>query len=34
MTENPGSFMSQNEKAKSAIVAQLTRIVRRAGLNS
>lgn len=33
MTENTVSFASQNEKAKSEIVAQVARIVRRAGLD-
>jgi integrase/recombinase XerD len=33
MTENPANFATQNEKAKSAIVAQIARIVRRAGLD-
>ena len=33
MTENAATFASQNEKAKSEIVSQLTRIVRRAGLD-
>src|SRR2546421_9248814 len=33
MAENQGSFESQNEKAKSAIVSQIARIVRRAGLD-
>src|ERR1700736_5916398 len=33
MTENSGSCESQNGKAKSEIVSQVARIVRRAGLN-
>jgi integrase/recombinase XerD len=33
MTENAVSFASQNEKAKSEIVSQVARIVRRAGLD-
>ena len=33
MTENAATFASQNEKAKSEIVSQITRIVRRAGLD-
>jgi integrase len=33
MTENAATFAAQNEKAKSEIVAQVARIVRRAGLN-
>ncbi|MCE9530192.1 MAG: hypothetical protein K8T89_03510, partial [Planctomycetes bacterium] len=33
MSENAASFATQNEKAKSAIVAQVARIVRRAGLD-
>ena len=33
MTENDPTFVSQNEKAKSEIVAQIARIVRRAGLD-
>jgi len=33
MTENAASFATQTEKAKSAIVAQVARIVRRAGLD-
>jgi len=33
MTENAASFATQNEKAKSEIVAQVARIVRRAGLD-
>jgi integrase/recombinase XerD len=33
MTENQGNFESQNEKAKSAIVAQIARIIRKAGLD-
>jgi integrase len=33
MTENTASFATQNEKAKSEIVAQVARIVRRAGLD-
>ena len=33
MTENAASFASQNEKAKSEIVSQVARIVRRAGLD-
>ncbi|MCE9562919.1 MAG: site-specific integrase [Planctomycetes bacterium] len=33
MAENAASFATQNEKAKSAIVAQVARIVRRAGLD-
>jgi integrase len=33
MTENAATFASQNEKAKSEIVSQLARIVRRAGLD-
>lgn len=33
MTKNPASFAPQNEKAKSEIVAQVARIVRRAGLD-
>jgi len=33
MTQNAASFASQNEKAKSEIVAQVARIVRRAGLD-
>ncbi len=33
MAENAGTFASQNEKAKSAIVSQIAKIVRRAGLD-
>ena len=33
MAENAASFATQNEKAKSEIVAQVARIVRRAGLD-
>jgi integrase len=33
MTENAASFAMQNEKAKSAVVAQIARIVRKAGLD-
>src|SRR5262245_2086482 len=33
MTEKAASFASQSEKAKSAIVSQIARIVRRAGLD-
>src|SRR6185295_9710756 len=33
MSEKPADFQSQNEKAKSAIVSQVARIVRRAGLD-
>lgn len=33
MAENPVTFASQNEKAKSEIVAQVTRIIRRSGLD-
>jgi integrase/recombinase XerD len=33
MTENDAAFASQNEKAKSEIVSQVARIVRRAGLD-
>jgi len=33
MTENTASFATQNEKAKSEIVSQVARIVRRAGLD-
>ncbi len=33
MTENPTDFEAQNEKAKSAIVAQIVRIIRKAGLD-
>jgi len=33
MTENAASCAAQNEKAKSEIVAQVVRIVRRAGLD-
>ncbi len=33
MTENTATFASQNGKAKSAIVAQVARIVRKAGLD-
>lgn len=33
MTQKAASFASQNEKAKSAVVAQIARIVRRAGLD-
>ena len=33
MTENATSFATQNEKAKSEIVAQVAKIVRRAGLD-
>jgi integrase/recombinase XerD len=33
MTENAANFGSQNEKAKSAVVAQIARIVRKAGLD-
>lgn len=33
MTQNAASFAPQNEKAKSEIVAQVARIVRRAGLD-
>ncbi len=33
MTENAAAFATQNEKAKSEIVAQVVRIVRRAGLD-
>lgn len=33
MTANPASFATQNEKAKSEIVSQVARIVRRAGLD-
>jgi integrase len=33
MTENDATFAAQNEKAKSAIVSQIARIVRRAGLD-
>lgn len=33
MTENDTSFATQNEKAKSEIVSQVARIVRRAGLD-
>lgn len=33
MTENAATFAAQNEKAKSEIVAQVARIVRRAGLD-
>ncbi len=33
MTENDASFAAQNEKAKSEIIAQIARIVRRAGLD-
>ena len=33
MTENATNFASQNEKAKSKIVSQVARIVRRAGLD-
>src|SRR5436190_22201993 len=33
MTSNAASFASQNEKAKSGIVSQVARIVRRAGLD-
>jgi integrase/recombinase XerD len=33
MAENDASFAAQNEKAKSEIVAQIARIVRRAGLD-
>jgi integrase len=33
MTENDPTFASQNEKAKSEIVSQIARIVRRAGLD-
>lgn len=33
MTENATSFATQNEKAKSEIVSQVARIVRRAGLD-
>jgi integrase len=33
MTENAATFASQNEKAKSEIVSQLARIIRRAGLD-
>lgn len=33
MSEKPADFESQNEKAKSAIVSQIARIVRRAGLD-
>jgi site-specific recombinase XerD len=33
MDENDATFASQNEKAKSEIVAQIARIVRRAGLD-
>lgn len=33
MVENEATFVSQNEKAKSEIVAQIARIVRRAGLD-
>lgn len=33
MTENAADFATQNEKAKSAVVAQIARIVRRAGLD-
>jgi len=33
MTENDATFVTQNEKAKSAIVSQIVRIVRRAGLD-
>jgi len=33
MTENAASFATQNEKAKSEIVSQVARIVRRAGLD-
>jgi hypothetical protein len=34
MAENDPTFASQNEKAKSEIVAQIARIVRRAGLGT
>ncbi|WP_437191366.1 tyrosine-type recombinase/integrase [Planctomicrobium sp. SH527] len=33
MVENPVTFASQNEKAKSEIVSQVARIIRRAGLD-
>jgi integrase len=33
MNENEASFATQNEKAKSAVVAQIARIVRKAGLD-
>lgn len=33
MTENAASFATQNEKAKSEILAQVARIVRKGGLN-
>src|SRR3954453_21908567 len=33
MTENAATFASQNEKTKSEIVAQVARLVRRAGLD-
>ncbi len=33
MTENAASFATQSEKAKSAVVAQIARIVRKAGLD-
>ena len=33
MTEKTASFATQNEKAKSAVVAQIARIVRKAGLD-
>ena len=33
MTESAASFATQNEKAKSAVVAQIARIVRKAGLD-
>jgi len=33
MTENQASFESQNEMAKSAVVAQIARIIRKAGLD-
>lgn len=33
MTENEAGFASQNEKAKSEIIAQVARLVRRAGLD-
>src|ERR1700730_13164111 len=33
MTENDATFASQNEKAKSAIVSQIAKIVRGAGLD-
>jgi len=33
MTNNAASFAPQNEKAKSEIVSQVARIVRKAGLD-